>query len=92
MDPIPYLTERPVLVTYETQYAFHRRYADEMRRRMRCVVDACFATNPVPLIRLRDELGVTHFVGSLHLYDGRPKSYPFKPYAGWVHEATRKPR
>ena len=78
IDNVPYLCRRRVLISLELHFAFHRRYLLEMRRRMSALVDAYYATDPAPLIRLREELGVTHLVLDARDY-ARPPVY-FKPY------------
>jgi hypothetical protein len=89
MDSVPYAAERRVLVSRETQLCYHKAYVDIMRERMRCLIDAYFATNVTPLIRLRDEMGVTHLVVNLEHYTGHTPPY-FKPYRSWVRKARAK--
>ena len=83
---VPYLSARPVFVSEETHLVFHRAYADEMRRRMRVLVDAYFAREPGPLLRLRDEFGVTHLLIDANHYSGDRAGY-FKPFDEWIQRA-----
>jgi hypothetical protein len=62
LDDIPYATQRRVLMNYETHQVFHQGYADEMRRRMFALMSAYFASEREPLVRLREDFGVTHVV------------------------------
>jgi MFS family permease len=89
IENVPYVSRRAALLTYETHQAFHKEYADEMRERMRSLIDATLATSNEPLIRLRDEHGVTHMLVYLpHLRGGRLKY--FKPFNQWVVEAQQR--
>ncbi len=85
MDNIPYLCRRRVLISQELHIAFHRRYLLEMRRRMTALVDAYYASDPAPLIRLREEFGVTHLVLDASDY-AEPPVY-FKPYNAYIINA-----
>lgn len=85
IDNVPYVCGKTAFITFETHVPIHRGYADEMRGRMRALVDAYFATDPGPLIRLR-RMGVTHLiVDSRHYKDRRP--WYFKPFEDWPREA-----
>jgi MFS family permease len=89
IENVPYASRRTALVTLETHQAFHSQYAEVMRERMRALIDATLATSNEPLIRLRDEYGVTHMLVYLpHLRDGRLKY--FKPFNQWVARAQRR--
>ena len=89
IENVPYAARRTALLTFETHQAFHKQYVDVMRERMRALIDATLATSNEPLIRLRDEHGVTHMLVYLpHLRGGR-LDY-FKPFDRWVADAQRK--
>src|SRR5262249_18834789 len=92
IDSVPYLTGRSAFLTYETQNAYHKAYIDEMRKRMRALIDAVFATDPASLMNLRDNWGVTHLIVDLQHY--QPSSPPpyFKPYDAWIEDALRRAR
>jgi hypothetical protein len=79
VDCIPYAGERPVFLSGETHLCYHQGYVDEMRRRFRAQTEAYFATNPAPLIDLRDRFGVTHLVVLPRHFEGRPPRY-FAPF------------
>jgi hypothetical protein len=83
---VPYLSARSVLLTEETHLVFHRAYADEMRRRIRALLDAYFATGPGPLLQLRDRFGVNYFVIDRSHYEGDRAAY-FKPFDQWIEKA-----
>ncbi len=85
---IPYLSRREILINEETHQAFHKAYADEMRHRMRAVIDAYYATDPVPLLKLRDEFGVEYLLIDEKHFSTEPPSY-FKPFDAWVREAQQ---
>jgi len=82
MNLVPYLSERRALVTYKTHQAFHSKYVLEMRRRVIAVFDAYYATDEKPLIRLRDDFGVTHLVVDRGHFAGIRLKY-FEPFSGW---------
>jgi hypothetical protein len=75
MDNVPYVSRRQVLVTYETHQAFHTRYVQEMRRRVRAVVAATFAADYAPIASLRDKFHVTHLVVNRAHYGTAPPRY-----------------
>lgn len=91
LDNVPYLTKRSAFVTYETHQAFHAGFAREMRRRMKALIDAYFATSLAPVLRLRDDFGVTHLLVHLPHLRGRTPRY-FAPFNGWIARATRDRR
>lgn len=85
---IPYLARRQVLLAQETHQAFHQGYTDEMRRRMRALIDAYYATDPAPLIRLRDGFDVDYLVVDLRHFSTQPPEY-FAPFDAWVRGARQ---
>jgi hypothetical protein len=86
VDGVPFLARQPALVTFKTHEVFHRGYVNEMRRRTRAQVDATFATELAPLIRLRDEWRVTHLIVNRAHYGPHPP-WHFKPFDAWTREA-----
>lgn len=88
---IAYATRRRVFVTFETHQAFHRGYIEEMRGRMRALIDAYFATSPEPIERLREQYGVTHLLIQKSHFKRRPPTY-FKPFDGWIQAARQAAR
>ena len=88
IENVPYVSRRAALLTFETHQAFHQQYADVMRERMRALIDATLATSNDPLIRLRDEYGVTHMLVYLPHLSGDPLGY-FEPFDPWIQEARR---
>ena len=59
-----------------------------MRQRMRAIIDATLATSNEPLLRLRNEHGVTHILVYLPHLSGTRLAY-FKPFDRWIAEARR---
>jgi hypothetical protein len=88
IENVPYVSRRAALLTFETHQVFHEQYADVMRERMRALIDATLATSDAPLLRLRDEHGVTHMLVYLPHLGGDRLKY-FKPFDRWVAEAQR---
>jgi hypothetical protein len=88
LNNVPYVSRRRPVITYEVHQAFHKDFTDEMRRRMRLTIDALYAPDLGPIVRLRDELKVTHLVVRRdHLV--RPARY-FKPFTEWSEKAFKK--
>jgi hypothetical protein len=79
VNEIPYVSRRRVLLNKEVHQAFHKGYIEEMRRRMRGLIDAYLATSVDPIVRLRDELGVTHLVVQRSHFEARLPNY-FRPF------------
>ncbi len=79
VDNFPYVCRRSVLISRETHQGFHTVYVLAMRERMSALIDAYFAGNIEPLIRLRDEFGVTHLFVDLGHLRSSPPVY-FKPF------------
>ena len=91
INDVPYASRRRAFLTRETHQAFHRGYIDKMRRRMRGLIEAYFASTPDPLIRLRDEFGVTHLLVERSHLGGDPPSY-FSPYDQWITQQVESAR
>jgi hypothetical protein len=89
IENVPYASRRAALLTFETHQAFHKQYADVMRTRMRALIDATLATSNEPLLRLRDEHGVTHMLVYLPHLRGKRLRY-FRPFDQWIGEAQRR--
>ena len=87
MSPIPFVHRRAVYVSYEAHLPFHAGYLDEMRRRMHALIAASFATDPEPLLRLRDD-GVTHLVVERRHLAGAPNRY-FRPFGSAILRAAK---
>jgi hypothetical protein len=94
IENVPYVARRTAFLTFETHQTFHQRYVDTMRGRMRALIDATLATSNDPLIRLRDEHGVTHMLVYLPHLRGARLTY-FKPFDEWIararHASAAKP-
>ncbi len=88
IENVPYAARRTALLTFETHQVFHQQYVDEMRERMRALIDAAFATSDDPILRLRDVHGVTHMLVYLPHLRGERFEY-FEPFDAWVAEARR---
>lgn len=88
MDNLPLVSHRAVLLNYESHQAFHRDFVLEMRERMNAVIDAYFATDVEPLLRLRDTWGVTHFVVEPSVLSTE-KTY-FRPFDATLAEARKR--
>lgn len=84
-DNIPYVSRRSALITYETHQAFHRDYTVEMRRRMNGLIDAYFAVDPEPIVRLRREFGVSHLIVDVADF-GPSAPWYFEPFSSRIRE------
>ena len=88
MDNVPYVTRRQAFLTYETHQVYHERYVQEMRKRMRALIAAYFASSRQPLDKLRDEYGVTHLLFDTQHHQTAP-TY-FAPFGDLAQGAFRK--
>jgi hypothetical protein len=91
IENVPYVSRRQAFLTFETHAAFHPRYLDEMRRRMRALIEAVFAVDPEPIRRLRVEWGVTHLIVDRRHYGASPPAY-FRPFDAWLRAALDSAR
>ncbi len=89
LSNVPLVSRRRALITGEMHIAFHVAYLEEMRRRMHALIDAYFARSVGPLIRLRDDFGVTHLIVNKGHLGLRPPGYA-PPYGAWINEAVAK--
>lgn len=80
VEAVPFLAHRRVLVTWAVHAITHRDYVLTMRDRMNAMVDAYLARDMAPILRLRDEFGVTHLVVNVaDLNHATPPVY-FSPF------------
>ena len=91
IDNVPYVSARTAFLTFENHETYHRGYADLMRKRMRVLIDAYYATEVGPLIRLRDEFGVTHLIVNPNHMKDEPAVY-MRPFGAWAGEAFARGR
>jgi hypothetical protein len=93
MNSVQYLSKRRVFVTHRTHLVFYKGYVEEMRKRTRALIDAYYATNIEPLIRLRDEFGVTHlFVITKDIHPKVSARWYFAPFDQWAKTAHAQAR
>jgi hypothetical protein len=90
LDNVPYVSRRQVFISGELHQVFHQRYAEEMRRRMRALINAYFATSPGAIERLRDEFGVTHMIFQPSILEKPPNSC--EPFSAWIGKAFNEGR
>ena len=57
-----YLSRRNAFLTGDLHQVLHEKFLLGMRQRMDAVFDAYLSTDGAPLLRLRDEFGVTHVI------------------------------
>jgi len=92
IQEVPYFSRRRALIDFESHQAHHTGYVEEMRRRMRALIAAYFATEVAPITRLHDEFGVTHLI--IDRADFGPKApwyfEPFTPDIRRAHAAGRE--
>ena len=79
MEMLPFHGRRPVLLNYKSHLPLHRDYVLEMRQRMNALIDVFFGSNLDPILRLREEYGVTHLLIDKLLIH-RNYFYYFAPY------------
>jgi MFS family permease len=59
---VEYVTRRNVFFTAATHHVLHLTYMKIMRERMNAMFDAYLSVDAAPLVRLRQEFGVTHLL------------------------------
>jgi hypothetical protein len=91
IQDVPLAARRVAFITWESHQAFHTGYLDAMRVRMRALIDAYFAADPEPLVRLRDAHGVTHLIVEPRHLDEHPPGY-FSPFHTDIREARSRAR
>ena len=89
IENVPFVSRRAALLTFETHQVFHKKYVQVMRERMRALIDAVLATSNGPIVRLRQDYGVTHMLVYLPHLQGKRLAY-FAPFNRWIGEAERK--
>jgi hypothetical protein len=86
MNTIALATRRTPFLTRETHYPYHTEMTLLMRKRMRALIAAYFATDVAPLRRLRDEFGVTHLLLEWSRVNAASLSY-FRPFNSDIERA-----
>ena len=93
MKNIEYVTRRNALLTAQLHQVLHLGYVETMRQRMDALFDAYFSVEAAPLVRLRDQFGVTHLLIEAHHFTDpkRPPEYfsPWRSRIGPRLEAVR---
>ena len=78
---VEYVTRRNVFLTGDLHQVLHLTFLEVMRKRMDAVFDAYLSTGPAPVLRLRDEFGVTHLV--VETRDFTDANHPPEYFAPW---------
>lgn len=79
VDLMPFLAQRKALVTFAGHSLLHENHLLMMRKRTTAVMDAFFATDAAPLLRLRDEFGVDYFIVNTGILNSEEAPY-YMPY------------
>jgi hypothetical protein len=88
LDFIALASRRTPFLSREAHYPYHTEMTLLMRRRMRALVAAYFATEDAPLLRLRDEFGVTHLLVEWSRLSASQVSY-FRPFNADIKNALK---
>jgi hypothetical protein len=91
MDTLALASRRTPFLTRETHMPYHSGMTLLMRRRMQALIAAYFATNNAPLLRLRDEFGVTHLLVEWSRLDAPNLAY-FRPFNSDIQRARHAAR
>lgn len=94
VNNIPLITQRKVLLSYETHQVFHERYVQEMRERMHATVEAYFSPDESGIVTLKEKYGVTHFIIDRRLFDPRNEDAKhratyFEPFSELIREKNQ---
>jgi len=85
---VEYVTRRNVFFTAASHHVLHLSYMKAMRERMNAMFDAYFSTDAVPLVRLRQEFGVTHLlVNTRDFTDPRHTPDYFAPWKARIAQS-----
>ena len=84
IDEVPYLARKRILLSRETQLAFHEAYILELRARMNALIDAYFAPESGPLVALHRHFGVTHLIVDAQHFDANTPPTYFAPFQAQV--------
>ena len=86
VDDVPLLSRRSVLISEEMYNVTRVKYALEMRKRTIALIEGYFAIEPMPLLRLHDDFGVTHIIADRrHFRMGNGPRY-FVPFNKWIED------
>jgi hypothetical protein len=88
METMPIASLRSPFLTRELHVPYHTTMTLKMRNRMNALIEAYYATDEKPLIRLRDEFKVTHLVAERSRFD--TKSKYFRPFATTISNAFER--
>ncbi len=90
-DLIPYLTGKPLFVTYKVHYASYVDHIGNMRARMNDLIDAYLATVKLPLIKLHCKWQVGYVVADgVHFTDHESAPRYFAPFKKRIEEILVK--
>jgi hypothetical protein len=89
MSNVPYVARRRAYMTGELHQPHHLGFLDEIRRRLRPFFEAYLARSAEPLVRLRDEQGVTHLLVDTNQLRGKAPSY-MAPMGAWIQEIVEQ--
>lgn len=80
MDNLSVATHRTPFLSRELHVPYHTEMTLIMRKRMSALIDAYFASDPAPLVRLHREFGVSHLLVEPAKLESTPKYFrPFQP-------------
>ncbi|HMA92764.1 MAG TPA: hypothetical protein VKP30_08765 [Polyangiaceae bacterium] len=86
MDSLSVATHRTPFLSRELHVPYHSGMTLLLRERMYALIDAYFAGDPSPLIRLREQYGVTHLIVAPERLHSRPSYFrPFQPRITEAH-------
>ena len=91
MNDVTYLARRQVFVSKETHQAFHVDFTLKMRERVQALMEAYYASSSEPILRLRDEFGVTHMLVDTRDYGKEVPGY-FEPFNEVIQQLVSKNR
>jgi MFS family permease len=89
IENVAYLAKRKPFLTRELHLPTHRNYVLELRKRMFALIDAYFAADLQPIVRLRDEFGVDYLIVYLPNFTEGPPAY-FEPFTDRILRKWRE--
>ena len=89
-NDVPLLSQRRVLFSEEMHNVRRTDYALELRERVNAFADAYFSNDTAPLLRLRNEFGVTHILVDTRDFNSGGKRLYFSPFHKRIDDLRRE--
>lgn len=89
VNTIPLFVQRTALITIKTHDVFFKNELEEMRKRVYAIIDVYFSISTEPLLRLKNEFKVTHFIVDKRYFSGEEKLKYSQPFQDVITEKLK---